>query len=102
MFIIKLLSQHVSGIIMPIIREQECALQHMVLCTVTRGEQNRGVMSTKHSRYRLCLVLIIPHKDTTALTSYGFVPLLLQCRTPYAAVHTIIILMMGIMMPETC
>ena len=60
--------------------EQECALPHMVFCTVTRGE----------------------HKDTTALTSYGFVPLLLQCRTPYAAVHTIVLLMMGIMMLETC
>ena len=29
-------------------------------------------------------------------------PLLLQCRTPYAAVHTLVLLMMGIMMPETC
>ena len=25
-----------------------------------------------------------------------------QCRTPYAAVHTIVLLVMGIMMPETC
>ena len=25
-----------------------------------------------------------------------------QCRTPYAAVHTLVLLMMGIMMPETC
>ena len=25
-----------------------------------------------------------------------------QCRTPYAAVHTVVLLMMGIMMPETC
>ena len=25
-----------------------------------------------------------------------------QCRTPYAAVHTLVPLMMGIMMPETC
>ena len=25
-----------------------------------------------------------------------------QCRTPYAAMHTIVLLMMGIMMPETC
>ena len=33
---------------------------------------------------------------------YGFVPLLLQCRTPYAAVHTLVLLMMGITMPETC
>ena len=25
-----------------------------------------------------------------------------QCRTPYAAVHTLVLLMMGVMMPETC
>ena len=25
-----------------------------------------------------------------------------QCRTPYAAAHTLVLLMMGIMMPETC
>ena len=25
-----------------------------------------------------------------------------QCRTPYAAVYTLVRLMMGIMMPETC
>jgi len=37
-----------------------------------------------------------------ALTSYGFVPLLLQCRTPYAAVHTLVPIMMGMMVPETC
>ena len=42
------------------------------------------------------------NKDTTALTAYSFVPLLLQCRTPYAAVHTLVLLMMDIMMPETC
>ena len=29
-------------------------------------------------------------------------PLLLQCRTPYAAVHSLVLLKMGIMMPETC
>ena len=27
---------------------------------------------------------------------------MLQCRTPYAAVHTLVLLMMGIMMPKTC
>ena len=41
----------------------------------------------------------LPHM---VFTSYGFVPLLLQCRTPYAAVHTLVLLMKGIMMPETC
>jgi hypothetical protein len=44
MFIIKLLSQHVSGIIMPFRAslcpssgEQECALPHMVFCTGCHG-----------------------------------------------------------------
>jgi len=31
-----------------------------------------------------------------------FFPLLLQCRTPYAVIHGLVLLMMGIMMPETC
>ena len=66
MFIIKLLSQHVSGIIMPIIRRTR-------VCTAAYG-----------------------------VTSYGFVPLLLQCRTPYATVHNLVLLMMGIMMPAIC
>jgi hypothetical protein len=30
-----------------------------------------------------------------------FLPLLLQCRTPYAGIHVLVLLMMGIMMPET-
>ena len=63
MFIVKLLTQHVSGIIMPIIR-----------------------------RTRFCT------------TAYGFLHcnILLQCRTPYAVVHGLAVLMMGLMMPETC
>ena len=55
-----------------------------------------------HTKYRLRLELTTPYKDTKALTSYGFVPLLLQCRTTYAAVHTLVLLKMGIIMPETC
>ena len=31
-----------------------------------------------------------------------FSPLLLQCRTPYAVIHGLVLLLMGIMMPETC
>ena len=37
---------------------------------------------------------------TTAFISY--VSLSLQCRTPHAVGHGVILLMMGIMMPETC
>jgi len=33
LFIVKLLSQHVSDIIMPILGEQICVLPHMMFCT---------------------------------------------------------------------
>jgi len=66
MFIIKLLSQHVSGIIMPIIRITGP-------CTTAYG-----------------------------VLHCNFFPLFLQCRTPYAVAHGLVLLMMGIMMPETC
>ena len=69
MFIIKLLSQHVSGIIMPNIRRTRP-------CT------------TKHRHYGSHIL--------------RFFSLLLQCRTPYAVVHGLVLLVMGIMMPETC
>ena len=39
MFIIKRLSQHVSGIIMPSSGDQDRILPHMVFCTVTRGKK---------------------------------------------------------------
>ena len=31
-----------------------------------------------------------------------FFPLLLQCRTPYAVERSLVLLKMGVMMPETC
>ena len=67
MFIIKYLSQHVSGIIMPII--------------------SRTVTFTVHAAR-----VPAPHNHSHDN----------QCRTTYAAVHTLVLLMMGIMMPETC
>jgi len=33
---------------------------------------------------------------------FRFFPLLLQCRTPYAVAHSLVLLKMGIMMHETC
>jgi len=65
MFIIKLLSQHVSGIIMPIIRKRRP-------CTTAYDPAPH-----KHSQHN-------------------------QCRTTYTVVHGLVLLMMGIMMPETC
>ena len=83
MFIIKLLSQHVSGIIMPIIRRTR-------VCTAAYGghcSTSRTVTFTVHTAR-----VPAPHNH-----SHHY-----QCRTPYAAVHTLVLLMMGIMMPETC
>ena len=71
MFIIKLLSQRVSGIIMPIIRRTS-------VCTAAYG--------VLHWLWWLWLCGAAQ----------------LQCRTPYAAVHALVLLKMGIMMPETC
>ena len=67
MFIIKHLSQHVSGIIMPVI--------------------SRTVTFTVHTASDPA-----PHNHSHHN----------QCRTPHAAVHTLVLLTMGIMMPETC
>ena len=65
-FIIKLLSQHISGVIMPIIRRTR-------VCTAV----SRVPAPYNHSHHN-------------------------QCRTPYAAVHTYVVLMIDIMMSETC
>jgi len=65
MFINKLLSQHVSGIILPIIRRT----------------------NPWHTAYDPA-----PHNHSQHN----------QCRTPYAVVHGLVLLMMGLMMPETC
>ena len=72
MFIIKLLSQHVSGIIMPIIRRTR-------VCTAAYG------------------VLVV-----LAVVVWSWDASCAHYETPYAAVHTLVLLMMDIMMPETC
>ena len=116
MFIIKLLSQHVSGIIMPIIRRPRvctaaygvlhwfwwlwlCGAGTQAVCTVkvairplVEGEgycSNRGRIVT-FTVHTACVPA--PHNHSHKN----------QCRTPYAAVHTLVLLMMGIMVPETC
>jgi len=96
MFIIKLLSQHVSGIIMPISGEQDRVSLHMVFCTGCAGcgcvklgcelcalcEQSNSNLLTVRTAYN-----VAPHNHSQHN----------QCRTPYG----LVILMMGIMMPET-
>ena len=103
MFIIKLLSQYVSVIIMPIItRTRLCTAAYGVLhlfcwlwlcgagtrtvCTVWKLFSNSN-FHTVHTAH-----VPAPHNHSQHN----------QCRTPYAAVHTLVLLMMGIMMPKTC
>ena len=88
MFIIKLLSQHVSDIIMLIIRRTRvCTAAYDVLHWLwwlwLCGAGKRAVCSVK---------VPSPHNHSHHN----------QCRTPYAAVHTLVLLTMSIMMPETC
>ena len=88
MFIIKLQSQHVSGIIMPIIRRTRvCTAAYGVLHWLWWlwfcGAGTRAVCTAR---------VPAPHSH-----SHHY-----QCRTPYAVVHTLVLLTMGIMVPETC
>jgi hypothetical protein len=71
--------------------EQECALPHTVFCTGCDGcdclEVGRDLCAQVHTDR-----VPAPHNHSHHI----------QCRTPYAAVHTLVLLMMSIMMPETC
>ena len=86
MFINKLYLNMFRASLCPSSGEQECALPHMVFCT---GCDGCGCVELG---CKLCASIPAPHSH-----SHHY-----QCRTPYAAVHTLVLLMMGIMMPETC
>jgi len=81
LFIIRLLYQHVSSIIMPIIRRTRlCTTAYSVLhwlCWLWLCGAGSQAATQHHSQHN-------------------------QCRTPYAVVHGLVLLMMGIMMLETC
>jgi len=53
---------------------------------------------------RLCSRLVVQCTDDAAAhtASVQAPHNLNQCRTPYAVIHSLVLLMMGIMMPETC
>ena len=89
MFIIKLLSQHVSGIIMPIIRRTR-------LCTAAYGVLHWlwWLWLCGAGMRAVCTVTVTVTPQNHSHHN--------QCRTPHAAVHTLVLLMMGIMMSETC
>ena len=77
--------------------EQECALPHMVLCTGSDGcgcvELGRELCASWRLLFDSHTACVpAPHNHRHHY----------QCRTPYAAVHTLVLLMMGVMMPETC
>jgi len=85
MFIIKLLSQHVSDIIMPIIRRiRPCPAACGVLPVCV------GCMHCVHTAHDAAP----QHHSQPHPTHTG--------RTPHAAGHGLFLLMMGIMMSETC
>ena len=70
--------------------EQECALPHMVFCT---GAVKVTVRLSRTVTFTVLTACVpAPHNHSHHN----------QCRTPYAAVHTLVLLMMGIMMPEAC
>jgi len=97
---IRLLSQHVSGIIMPIIRKTRTyittygVLHWLWLAVVVWC----WVVS--------CVRCVKVPVRTTTFTACDPAPhnhsQHNQCRTPYAVMHGLVLLMMGIMMPETC
>ena len=81
MLITKLYLNMFRASLCPSSGEQECALPHTVFCigSVVCGCVELGRVPAPHNH---------SHHN--------------QCRTPYAAVHTLVLLMMGIMLPETC
>jgi len=124
MFIIKLLSQHVSGIIMPIIRRTRpcttaygvlqwlcwlwlCGAASWALCTVWRLLFDCELCALCEG---YCSTVSCVHCSNSNLhtvhTAHGPAPhnhnQHNQCRTPYAVAHDLILLMTGIMIPETC
>ena len=122
LFIFKFLSQHVADIIMPITRRTSmcsaaCCVLHL-LCWLRLCVARRWAVCTVkvhmtlwnwkvHFQGAQCTVKL--HNALWKSTVHSFrVPATHnhsqhnQCRTPHAAVHTLVLLMMGIIMSETC
>jgi len=97
------LTQHVSGIIMPIIRRiRPCP----TACGVLSGCVGCGLVELRHELCALCESYCSTH---TVHTAHNAAPQdhsqpqpTHPDRTPHAVGHGIILLMMGIMMPKTC
>jgi len=67
--------------------EQDRVLRHMVFCTVCAG---CGCVALGHTVHTACDPA--PHNHSQHN----------QCRIPYAVTHSLVLLMMGIKMSETC
>ena len=82
--------------------EQGRVLLHMVFCTGC--EVGCGCVELCHKQcavwtvtFTQCTLLTTQlHTTTASLSQHN------QCRTPYAVVHSLVLLTMGTMMPETC
>jgi len=111
MFVIQLLSQHVSGIIMPIIRRTKpCP----TACCVLPGCVGRGwPWSCGAASWAVCTVWkLLQYRNSNFHTVHAAHDAAPQDhsqprpthpgRTLHAVGHGLILLMMSIMMPETC
>ena len=75
--------------------EQDRVLLHVVFCTGCAG---CGCVELGR---KLCAVCEGYCSNSELHTAYDSAPHN-QCRTPYAVIHGLVLLMIGIMMPETC
>jgi len=84
----------------PSSREQDRVLLHMVLCIGCAGCVELGrKLCALFDGYCSNSNLQTVHKVHPAPHNYSQHK---QCRTPYAVIHGLVLLMTGIMMPETC
>ena len=79
--------------------EQECALPHMVFCT---GCDVCGCVELGRTLCALWKLLFESNSNFHSAHSLRPSSIQPQPSQPYAAVHTLVLLMMGIVMPETC
>ena len=100
MLIIKLLSQNVSGIIMPIFRRtRPCTTVYGVLVVLAVVVWNWVVSFVHCVKVTVRTVTIT---QCTELTTQLYTTTASTTTTPYIVVHGLVLLKMGILMPETC
>ena len=87
----------------PSLGGKDCVLLHVVFCTGCAG---CGCVELGHKLCALCEGYCSNSNLHTLHTAYNPAPhnhsQHNQCRKPYAVIHGLVLLMIGIMMPETC